>query len=171
MICPRCGPEDVVGNGLRKNGKQNYLCNSCARQSVGNPALHYRISEEKRSLTDRLLSEKIPPAGTARSAQVSERRLQCYVNDIYDNIPKKLTVLPEKKGVSPSSAAGCGRLQGTERINIGSGRLSTEIHAGLSVFMSAAGIATERRNCGGACPLFIGNALFVLQIFGRRIKQ
>lgn len=99
MICPRCDSEHIVKNGPRKNGKQNYLCNSCARQFVDNPASHYRISEEKRSLVDRLLSEKIPLAGIARAAQVSERWLQYYVNDFYDNVPRKLTVLSKKKGV------------------------------------------------------------------------
>ena len=99
MIRPRCDSEHIVKNGPGKNGKQNHLCNSCARQFVDNPASHYRISEEKRSLTDRLLLEKIPPAGIARAAQVSERWLQYYVNDFYDNVSGNLTVLSKKKGV------------------------------------------------------------------------
>ena len=97
MVCPKCDSKHIVKNGVKENGKQNYLCRICNRQFVENPSDHYRIPEEKRSLVDRLLSEKIPLAGIARSAQVSERWLQYYANDIYDNVPKNLTVLPKKK--------------------------------------------------------------------------
>lgn len=99
MICPQCGSEHIVRNGLRKNGKQNHLCLTCKRQFVENPSDHYRISEEKRSLANRLLLEKIPLAGIARAARVSERWLQYYVNDFYDDVSRKLTVLSKKKGV------------------------------------------------------------------------
>ncbi len=98
MVCPKCDSEHIVRNGVKENGKQNHLCRICDRQFVENPSDHYRIPGEKRSLVDRLLLEKIPLAGIARSAQVSERWLQYYANDIYDNVPKKLTVLPKKKG-------------------------------------------------------------------------
>jgi transposase-like protein len=98
MECPNRGAKHIVKNGLKKNEKQNFLCRSCVRRFVENPSPHYRISEETRALIDRLPPEKIPPAGTARSAQVSERWLQYYVNDIYENIPRTLTALPKEKG-------------------------------------------------------------------------
>jgi IS1 family transposase/transposase-like protein len=98
MICPECDSEHIVKNGVKENGKQNHLCRICDRQFVETPSDHYRISEETRALVDRLLLEKIPLAGIARAAQVSERWLQYYVNNLYDNVPRKLTVLPKKKG-------------------------------------------------------------------------
>ncbi len=98
MICPRCCSVHSVKNGVRKNGKQNHICLLCGRQFVENPLCHYRIAEETEALIDRLLPEKIPLAGIARAAQVSERWLQYYVNDKYENISKKLTVLPKEKG-------------------------------------------------------------------------
>lgn len=98
MICPACDSEHIVKNGVKKNGKQNYMCDLCGRQFVENPSGHYRVSEEKRAWIDRLLVEKIPLAGIARAAQVSERWLQYYVNDIYKNVPRKITVSPKKKG-------------------------------------------------------------------------
>ena len=98
MICPECDSEHIVKNGVRKNGKQNHLCRLCDRQFVENPLCHYRIPEEKRDLVDRLLLEKIPLAGIIRAAQVSERWLQYYVNELYENVPKKSTVIPKKKG-------------------------------------------------------------------------
>jgi IS1 family transposase len=39
-----------------------------------------------------------PSAGTARAARISERWLQYYVNDLYENVPEKLAVLPGEKG-------------------------------------------------------------------------
>ncbi|MCW5211922.1 IS1 family transposase [Desulfobulbus sp. TB] len=98
MICPECDSENIVKNGVKENGKQNHLCLICKRQFVENPSGHYRISEEKRSLVDRLLLEKIPLAGIVRAAQVSERWLQYYINDLYENVSEKLTVLSKKKG-------------------------------------------------------------------------
>jgi transposase-like protein len=97
MICPECASENIVKNGVKENGKQNRPCLICKRQFVENPSDHYRISEETRSLVDRLLLEKIPLAGIARAAQVSERWLQYYVNDLYENVSGKLTVLSKKK--------------------------------------------------------------------------
>ena len=108
MECRPCGSKDTVKNGSRTNAEQNYLCGSCGRQFVEAPSPHYRISEEKTALINRLPSEKIPPAGTARAAQVSERWLQYYVNDLYDNVSEKLTVFPKKKGVSPLNVTKCG---------------------------------------------------------------
>ena len=98
LDCPGCESSLTVKNGPRQNGKQNFLCRQCGRQFVENPAPHYQISQEKRDLIDRLLLEKIPLAGIARAVGVSEKWLQCYVNEKYGNVPKKLIVLPKEKG-------------------------------------------------------------------------
>ena len=88
--------------GMRQKGKQNFKCLLCGKQFVEAPSEHYRISNEIREWVDRLLLEKIPLAGIARVAQVSERWLHYYVNDKYDATPRKLAVPPPKKnGINP----------------------------------------------------------------------
>jgi len=97
MHCPECGTERVVKNGITSSsGKQNYRCKFYGRQFVENPE-HYRIPEHKRAIVDRLLLEKIPLAGIARTTQVSERWLQYDVNDKYAKIPRQVRVQPKKK--------------------------------------------------------------------------
>jgi len=49
-------------------------------------------------LIDRLLLEKIPLAGIARAALVSETWLQKYVNNKYTQIPQKVKVSEKSKG-------------------------------------------------------------------------
>jgi len=96
-ICPKCGSSNCIKNGTIHNKKQKYQCNDCYRQFVVNP-MNVPISEEKKALIDRLLLEKIPLAGIARAAQVSERWLQNYVNEKYKNVPKKVEVSNKLKG-------------------------------------------------------------------------
>ena len=98
MNCPKCGSKHTIKNGSRQNGKQNLRCISCGRQFVENPSPHYQIPQETKDLIDRLLLEKIPLAGIARAAQVSERWLQNYVNAKYGSVPQELIVIPKKKG-------------------------------------------------------------------------
>ncbi|ATS19622.1 transposase [Parathermosynechococcus lividus PCC 6715] len=45
------------------------------------------IHQDTRVLIDRLLLERVPLAGIARAAQVSDRWLQTYVNDKYATVP------------------------------------------------------------------------------------
>ena len=97
MNCPECDSGRTIKNGSRKNGKQNYICLSCSRQFVEDPSPHYHISEETKTLIDRLLLEKLPLAGIARVTQVSERWLQNYVNAKYEAIPQKLKAVVKKK--------------------------------------------------------------------------
>ena len=47
------------------------------------------ISEEIKALVDKLLLERISLAGIARVVGVSKRWLQNYVNNKYDDIPKR----------------------------------------------------------------------------------
>jgi len=49
-------------------------------------------------LLDKLLLEKIPLAGIARVAEVSEPWLQGYVNEKYASVPREVTVSAKKKG-------------------------------------------------------------------------
>lgn len=49
-------------------------------------------------MVDRLLLERISLSEIARSAKVSERWLQDYVNEKYVNIPRKMVVSKKSKG-------------------------------------------------------------------------
>ena len=72
------------------------ICKACGRQFVEKPE-HYRIPQDKIDLINRLLCEKIPLAGIARSVKVSERWLQYYVNDYYEKVSRKIVVSTKKK--------------------------------------------------------------------------
>ena len=95
--CPNCHSENVVKNGFIHNGKQNHRCNECGRQFVEDPQ-NKVISAATKVLIDKLLLEKIPMAGIARVAEVSEPWLQGYVNEKYASVPRQVKV-SDKKGV------------------------------------------------------------------------
>jgi hypothetical protein len=50
-----------------------------------------------KDLVDRLLLEKLPPAGIARVCDVSETWLQDYVNRRYESIPQQVKVSSKKR--------------------------------------------------------------------------
>ena len=78
MICPSCHSSEVVKNGTIHTGKPKFACQDCGRQFVENP--ENKIAQEKKDLIDKLLLERIPLAGIACVAGVSERWLQGDVN-------------------------------------------------------------------------------------------
>ena len=89
--CPNCCSTESVKNGSIGNGKQKYKCKRCGRQFVLYPQKQ-PISNEQKAAIDRLLLERIPLSGIARSVKVSERWLQYYVNEKYDNISRYVVV-------------------------------------------------------------------------------
>jgi IS1 family transposase/transposase-like protein len=91
MQCPDCGSQHCTKNGINATGKQNYKCNYCGRQFVLDP-LKSPITSDTKALIDRLLLERIALAGIARVTGVSERWLQSYVNDKYQNVPREVIV-------------------------------------------------------------------------------
>ena len=95
--CPDCCSTNIVKNGSIGNGKQKYKCKRCGRQFVLDPQKQ-PISNEKKAAIDRLLLERIPLSGIARSVKVSERWLQDYVNEKYDHVPRKIMVSKKNKG-------------------------------------------------------------------------
>jgi transposase-like protein len=107
--CPECQSDNIVKNGNIHNGKQRFKCKECGRQFIENPSKKI-ISEEQKNIIDRLLSERIPLAGIARIIGVSERWLQNYVNDKYENIPKKVNVKKRLKVGLPLNVMNCGLL-------------------------------------------------------------
>ncbi|NHC37964.1 IS1 family transposase [Scytonema millei] len=95
--CPRCHSHHVVKNGRIHNKKPKFQCQDCQRQFVENPTKKV-INQETKELIDRLLLEKIPLAGIARSAQVSSTLLQDYVNDKYAHVSRQVNVSGKPKG-------------------------------------------------------------------------
>ena len=95
--CPACHSSNVVKNGSIHNGKQNHKCKNCGRQFVQDPQ-NKIIDEATKHLIDKLLLEKIPLAGIARVAEVSEVWLQQYVNTKYQQVERQVRVSPQKKG-------------------------------------------------------------------------
>jgi len=93
--CPLCASERLIKKGCVHNGKQNHKCNDCGRQFVEDPQ-NKVISQETKGLIDKLLLEKLPLAGIARVAGVSEPRLQGYVNQKYGAVPKRVESTPNK---------------------------------------------------------------------------
>ena len=98
MHCPECESESFVKNGFNQIDKQIYRCKECGRQFVLDPAKG-PVSEEKKSLIDRLLLERISLAGISRSVGVSESWLQNYVNQKYAGVPRQILVKKKRLGV------------------------------------------------------------------------
>ena len=84
--CPYCGSSQISKNGSTHHKKQKYLCKECRRQFIKNPTKKY-IHSSTKTLIKRLLLEKIPLIGIARSLQVSMSWLQKFVNNFYRRIP------------------------------------------------------------------------------------
>lgn len=95
--CPNCTSTRTVKNGRIHNGKQRFMCFECGRQFVEQPTKKV-IDLATRELIDRLLLERIPLAGIARAAQVSETWLQQYVNEKYASVRREVEVTPKKRG-------------------------------------------------------------------------
>ena len=89
MECPVCNSSHVIKNGKTHNNKQNHICKDCGKQFINNPEKK-AVPESKKELIDRLLLEKIPLAGIARAVEVSEKWLQDYVNEKYENISREI---------------------------------------------------------------------------------
>jgi insertion element IS1 protein InsB len=96
MKCPRCGSEHTVKNGRIHSGKAKRMCKDCRRQFVPN-ATKKVISPQTWELINKLLLEKIPLAGIARVADISEDYLQEYVNRKYELVPREVRVRAPKK--------------------------------------------------------------------------
>ncbi len=97
-FCPSCTSARTVKNGHIHNGKQNHRCKDCGRQFVEDPQ-NKIISQETKELIEKLLLEKLPLAGIARIAEVSEPWLQGYVNQRYEAVPKQVESKPKKRAV------------------------------------------------------------------------
>ena len=86
LICPTCGSDDIVKNGLTRRAKQSHKCRDCGRQFVEDPQWQ-PIDRSTIDLIDLILLERILLAGIARVLSLSERSLQQYVNQLYEQVP------------------------------------------------------------------------------------
>lgn len=120
MNCPDCSSTEIVKNGSLGNGKQKYKCKRCTRQFVLKPKKQ-PISDEKKAVVDRLLLERISLSGIARSAKVSERWLQNYVNEKYEKVPNQIVVSRKKKDLSQLNVMNYGHLWVKKAKNSGYG--------------------------------------------------
>ena len=39
LICPTCGSDDVMKNGMTRRGKKNHKCRDCGRQESRKPSV------------------------------------------------------------------------------------------------------------------------------------
>ena len=89
MDCPRCGSHKTKKNGTSHTGKQNHFCHDCNRQFLEN-GQGWFVSEQQRTLVDKLLLERISLAGICRVVEVSESWLLSYIQDLYEKLPEHL---------------------------------------------------------------------------------
>ena len=91
--CPACGSERFKRNGHLQTGQQNHQCKACGRQFVLH-ADNRVISDEQRTLVERLLCEKISLHGICRAVGVSIRWLMGFMAARFAALPDHLHVLP-----------------------------------------------------------------------------
>ena len=89
--CPQCGSPWFKRNGHIYTGKQNHRCKSCGRAFVLNPE-HPVITEEQRTLIERLLLESISLRGICRAVGVGLQWLLQFMVARFQAAPEHLYV-------------------------------------------------------------------------------
>jgi transposase-like protein len=75
VSCPSCGETaSVVRRGLNRNGTQRCLCTKCRKTFTLNPKPR-RISQEKITLIENALAERVSQRGIARTLGVSRNTI------------------------------------------------------------------------------------------------
>ena len=97
MNCPKCPSTQIIKYGHTHYGKPRVRCQDCGRQFVEN-ASRQPIDQATRQLIDKLLLERLALAAIVRITGVSERWLQLYVNQKYDQTPKTVEVTQKNRG-------------------------------------------------------------------------
>jgi len=98
--CPECASEVFVKNGMNRYGGQNHLCRECGRQFILDPQ-NNTISQETKSLIDKLLLERLSLEGICRVTAVSMQWLLGYISELYRTVPDDLgvTIPSDAEGV------------------------------------------------------------------------
>jgi insertion element IS1 protein InsB len=89
--CPQCGSTWYKRNGHIHTGKQNHRCKQCGRAFVRNPE-NQVITEEQRTLIERLLLERISLRGICRAVGVGLRWLLQFMVERFQAAPEHLYV-------------------------------------------------------------------------------
>jgi insertion element IS1 protein InsB len=90
-VCPRCKSPQYKKNGHIHNGKQNHQCQNCGRQFV-DCFEQYLISDETRSLIERLLLERLSLRGICRAVGVGLKWLLGFLVTCFEALPDHLNV-------------------------------------------------------------------------------
>ncbi len=90
-VCPQCGSTWYKKNGHIHTGKQNHRCKLCGRAFVLNPG-NYVITEEQRSLIERLFLERISLRGICRAVGVGLRWLLQFMVEQFRAAPAHLNL-------------------------------------------------------------------------------
>jgi insertion element IS1 protein InsB len=90
-VCPRCQSPKYKKNGHIHNGKQNHHCHDCGRQFV-RCFEQYCIAEEKRTLIERLLLERISLRGICRAVGIKLKWLLGFLIQCVEALPDHLHV-------------------------------------------------------------------------------
>src|SRR5712692_11425151 len=89
--CPQCGSRWYKRNGHIHTGKQNHRGKLCGRAFVLNPD-NQVMTEEQRSLVERLLLERISLRGICRAVGVGLRWLLQFIVERFQAAPEHLSV-------------------------------------------------------------------------------
>ena len=87
--CPQCGSTCFKRNGHIHTGKQNHRCKVCGRAFVPNPE-HAVITEEQRTMIERLLLERISLRGICRAVGVGLQWLLQLMVEGFQAFPEHL---------------------------------------------------------------------------------
>ena len=91
--CPQCGSTWYKRNGHIHTGKQNHRCKLCGRAFVLNPE-HPVITDEQRTLIERLLLERISLRGICRAVGVGLQWLLQFMVERFQAAPEHLYAEP-----------------------------------------------------------------------------
>ncbi len=78
ITCYHCGSEQLVKNGHDPQGKQRYLCRTCGRASLDNPA-SVGYSEAEKAKILRAYEERSSLRGLARTFGVSRNTVSAWL--------------------------------------------------------------------------------------------
>jgi insertion element IS1 protein InsB len=91
--CPQCGSICFKRNGHVHTGTQNHRCKRCGRAFVLNPE-NQMLTEEQRTLIERLLLERISLRGICRAVGVGLQWLLQFMVARFQATPEHLYVRP-----------------------------------------------------------------------------
>ncbi len=170
MHCPKWYSNNIVKNGCTHYGKQRFKCRDCGRQFVEN-ATRQPIDNATRELIDKLLLERLSLRAIVRVTGVSLRWLQYYVNQKYYQVPKNVEVTKKNRAGWRYRLMKCGHTCGRKPINNGYGLQLMRQREKLLGYILEIVLANQQNNCGVLFHQFIGNELFVTQIFWKHMNR